>query len=53
MDKVFVPVNAAMGGVSRTIKAGYYKIGAADFLFHTNIRHAATAILIKYGTEYN
>ena len=48
MDKVFVPVNAAIGGVSRTIKAGYYKIGAADFLFHTNDRHVATAILVKY-----
>ena len=48
MDKVFVPVNAAMGGVSRTIKASYYKMSAADFLFHTNEGYAVTAILVKY-----
>ena len=48
MDKVFVPVNAAMGGVSRTIKADYYKMGAANLLFHPKDGYAATAILIKY-----
>ena len=47
MDKVFVPVNAAMG-VSRTIKADYYKMGVANFLFHANDGYAATAILVKY-----
>ena len=49
MDKVFVPVNAAMGGgLRRTIQAGHSKIGAADFLFHANDGYAATAILVKY-----
>ena len=49
MDKTFVPVNAAMGGgVSRTIKADYYKMNSANFLFHTNDGYAATAILVKY-----
>ena len=48
MDKVFVPVNAAIGGVSRTIKADYYKMNSANFLFHTNDGYAATAILVKY-----
>ena len=48
MDKVFVPVNAAMGGVSRTIKADYYKMGVANFLFHPKDGYAATVILVKY-----
>lgn len=44
-----IPINAAMGGgVCRTIKADYYKMGAANFLFHQNDGYAATAILVKY-----
>lgn len=36
------------GGVSKTIKAGYFKMGVANFLFHPGDGYAATAILIEY-----
>ena len=46
-----IPINAAMGGVCRTIKAGYYKMGVANFLFHQNDGYAATAILVRYEAD--
>lgn len=33
------------GGAARTIKANYWKIGTANFVFHTNDGYAATAVV--------
>lgn len=33
------------GGAARTIKADYWKMGTANFVFHTNDGYAATAVV--------
>ena len=33
------------GGAARTIKADYWKMGTANFVFHTNDGYAATAVI--------
>lgn len=40
--------NGDRGGVSKTIKANYYKMGRANFLDHLKDGLIATAVYIEY-----
>lgn len=44
-------INGCEGNCSRTIKDDYFKMGVANFLWHTNDGYAATAVMIQYEAE--
>lgn len=41
-------LNPAWGGVSRTIKANYYKMGERNFLFTKKDGFSASGLIIEY-----
>jgi hypothetical protein len=48
--KKIIPLNPDKDGNARTIKADYYKMGVANFLFHPNDGFTATCV-IEYEEE--
>jgi hypothetical protein len=42
-------INPAGGGLARTVKAGYFKMGRRNFLFAKADGFSATCVMIEYG----
>lgn len=49
--KKIIPHNTDKDGCALTIKAGYFKMGAANFLRHSDDVFKATCIIEIYETE--
>ena len=49
--KKYIPINTDKDGCASCIKAGYYKMGQANFLDHASDGFKATAIIEVYEEE--